>query len=415
VKIAATIAVLGVGINTEVAGDGITDKLKRVAGIMATMAFTALAIITWYKDIVKIIDVAPQLTNRGEMFLVIALTWSCSGNLPASISVGLSVVMFNPMKLFYARPLYSCHVFGYPLYPGQVDWLPWHKHIYFLVLLPYFAPFCLARWSLRSSLVSFFDDGGCRGFFVRAVVPSWTLAGMVFMVFLMCYFGKVFIMLFWWVFYGFLTVISLTCWTWAKENAAKCWAEGVDTLCMLIIIITVNKLAVFLGYMFFKWYFQLKEGTEWFQHYLVGIWGVEDYFTRQIGRWAKDLEDVQDWGAEFEKGEPPPENAVVQGLDFLATMLTGLMKDKDGHAPKETISGSGLKAFIGIFQMEATCTLVISVQIMTIVMAYRWVENDGKFLQAFRQTLFNRTLEKYFGGFLTEDQLEMINRFWTFL
>ena len=173
-----------------------------------------------------------------KLIQVIGLTWICSGNLLASIPISLSVLTFGPRNKYtdLGKAKYS-NISGYPIVIGGASWLPWQKHLYFLVLLPYYLPFWLIRLPPLQLCGELCDKK----------YPTWTLAGMACTAFFIFIQIRVFFRVIAWLCWGILTAVTLGFWEHASGKAGKFWEGGTKPFLMFLVILFMNKLVVMLA------------------------------------------------------------------------------------------------------------------------------------------------------------------------
>ena len=256
-KIAISISVMGVGINT----DEKVDMQKKIGSspgaTVGSLVLILLALNTWRCDLEKLLEIIRGTRDTKEILMAAALIWACSANLEVSISIGLAVLMFGPIQLLRTEPKYKPNLGRFPIHPFQAEWLPRHRYI-FIILLPYFLPFWFLRWTplpalekhTKSSDRARVEVEERRKELLETIpenMPSFTISGMVFGCFALWYAIRVF-PLFWGFFgYGTLSLCTLTFWTWATENAKRCWLDRAWPLGMFFFIVLTNKLVVIFG------------------------------------------------------------------------------------------------------------------------------------------------------------------------
>ena len=386
---------------------------KRLAAQLFSVGFVCLALNTWYCDITKILAARRAFPgDTKKLIQVIGLTWICSANLLASIPVSLSVTHFSPRQLYKLegkQARYYPEMYSYPMVIGDAKWLPWDKHIFFLVLLPYYLPFRLIRcepltWSNKEW-------------------PSWTLSGMTFSAFIILIHLAVFLKVLGWLLWGVLTLCTAFFWAHARTKAEKFWNSGlgITPLFILLFVLLTNKLIVFLAPF-------PKETRLLFQE-IVGWNAASDrdeeaeafrcYIAHMVGFADVQGEDGFLWSVMRKAAEK------LRGFQSLDDDF-----HEDQRQEKEPPEGSEgwetsrylLRAVVASQQLDMMCSTLITTQLMIIILV-RWSFNESDdFVGAFATTMTSRTVPAYFGHLLDQataasktDLSKLMSQLWELL
>lgn len=124
------------------AGKRMTDTFKLCLKKIASLVFIALAVNTYIHDFE-----AWRESCTGNFWKDIGLVfivWVTSPNFPAATMIWSTFKFQSPSVLLKLTPKYiAIPYIRVPLIPGGANWLPIEKHLYALILLPYFIPMAL--------------------------------------------------------------------------------------------------------------------------------------------------------------------------------------------------------------------------------------------------------------------------------
>jgi len=118
--------------------DGITCLGKTVA----SLAFMALAINGYYVDYCRMMLEEAEVSTTGERVGVLLVLWVTSSNYVACRAIWGSLAVENPVTLLGLKAKYiALPIVNIPLCPGGAKWLDPLKHLYALILFPYYIPY----------------------------------------------------------------------------------------------------------------------------------------------------------------------------------------------------------------------------------------------------------------------------------
>lgn len=202
--------------------------LKKTGALSMRILFILMALNSWHHDIRRLMNMQPSTFYEG--LLIGMVIWAGSPNLAAAASVCTSVTMFNPMRLFRGlRPKYA-HIHGYPLLPCTASWLPFPKHVYVMVLMPYFLPYAvlnLIPLTTRPMTLGLYNlVVGCT-----SAVACWS-------------FGKIVVLFCWWA-----AAVAATFYLWprGRDMFWLYWEEGAWIFWMYVMIHTWMVVAIFIA------------------------------------------------------------------------------------------------------------------------------------------------------------------------
>jgi len=179
--------------------------VKRVVQQIAGCGMIAMALHGYYVDGKKISLACQQLELSSQRWAVALITCLTSANYIAARAVWGSLVTENPTNLLKLEPRKDVALniviptINVPLFPGVVSWLPCFKHVYALLLLPYFVPYMMASFGLGCFVWVWCCSTKCVVCIGMCVAGCRTCAaffGVIFTLFLWPWPRKCF--LYWW-------------------------------------------------------------------------------------------------------------------------------------------------------------------------------------------------------------------------
>lgn len=179
--------------------------IKRVVQQIAGCGMIAMALHGYYVDGKRISLACQQLELSSQRWAVALITCLTSANYIAARAVWGSLVTENPTNLLKLEPRKDVAlkivipIINVPLFPGVVSWLPCFKHVYALLLLPYFVPYMMASFGLGCVVWVWCCSTKCVVFIGMCVAGCRTCAaffGVIFTLFLWPWPRKCF--LYWW-------------------------------------------------------------------------------------------------------------------------------------------------------------------------------------------------------------------------
>jgi hypothetical protein len=178
--------------------------VKRVVQQIAGCGMIAMALNGYYVDGKRIFLACQQLELSSQRWAVAFITCLTSANYIAARAIWNSLDTENPTKLLNLKPKDDVRfslipIINIPLCPGLGSWIPCLKHIYALLLLPYFVPYMVAQFGLGCFVWVWCCSTKCVVFIGMCVANCRTCAaffGVIFTLFLWPWPRKCF--LYWW-------------------------------------------------------------------------------------------------------------------------------------------------------------------------------------------------------------------------
>lgn len=129
----STFLVFGFDMAFKTPPETICSKVKGFLKSLFSLAFIFMALNGYYHDVMKVYH-----AHMGGLLgcAVVVLVWATSPNYVAFQAIWISLYTQNPALALKLKPKYN-HIGGIPLVPGRSKWLPPLKHVYALLLAPY--------------------------------------------------------------------------------------------------------------------------------------------------------------------------------------------------------------------------------------------------------------------------------------
>eukprot|EP00930_Biecheleria_cincta_P035442 TRINITY_DN24377_c0_g2_i1.p1 TRINITY_DN24377_c0_g2~~TRINITY_DN24377_c0_g2_i1.p1 ORF type:complete len:539 (+),score=77.92 TRINITY_DN24377_c0_g2_i1:77-1693(+) len=144
IKLTFNMVVFGFSLRFKAKGEEncFIDSVQCVGRTCAGLFFILLALNGYFCDFRLFMDYTKGGIGMGKSIGIFLIIWATSGNYVACRAVWQSLEIENPVNLLGMTPNYAAlprvHI---PLCPGGAKWLDPLKHIYALVLFPYFLPY----------------------------------------------------------------------------------------------------------------------------------------------------------------------------------------------------------------------------------------------------------------------------------